>query len=75
MPDLDRDRSLVRGVSNHGAAPSFETGATRGSACRKRVGMRPPQDEAEDERGQQKGSPITLARSRDAAPASPPDES
>jgi hypothetical protein len=30
MPDLDGDRSLLRGVSNHGAAPSFETGATRG---------------------------------------------
>jgi hypothetical protein len=33
--------SLVRGVSNHGAAPSFETGA------RKRV--HPPQDEADNQ--------------------------
>jgi len=29
MLGLRRFRSLVRGVSNHGAAPSFETGATR----------------------------------------------
>jgi hypothetical protein len=32
MLGLRRFRSLVRGVSNHGAAPSFETGATRGIA-------------------------------------------
>src|SRR5262249_37170879 len=31
MPHSDKDRSLVRGVSNHGAAPSLETGATRGT--------------------------------------------
>ena len=29
MLGLRRFHSLVRGVSNHGAAPSFETGATR----------------------------------------------
>jgi hypothetical protein len=30
MPDLEKNRSHVRGVSNHGAAPSFETGALKG---------------------------------------------
>jgi hypothetical protein len=46
--------SLVRGVSNHGAAPSFETGATlclcvaeAHALARRRMRWRPPLDEAD----------------------------
>ena len=47
MLGLRRFRSLVRGVSNHGAAPSFETGATRRLRFSGSTYLRPSQDEAD----------------------------
>jgi len=41
MLGLDGDPNLVRGVSNHGAAPSFETGATRCWRLSKARGLAP----------------------------------
>jgi hypothetical protein len=45
--DIAARSKLVRGVSNHGAAPSFETGAKRCSYCLKCMCLRPPQDEGD----------------------------
>src|SRR5262249_1586561 len=42
-----RFRRLVRGVSNHVAAPCFETGASRRFRSWRRMFLRPPQDEAD----------------------------